>query len=175
MVWNHRNDLNVHWQMNDEDVVHIRNEIPLNHKKEWNNAICNNMCGPRDDHAKQSKSERERQIPCDITYMWNLKHDANSLSMRQKYTHIQRTDLWLPRGREGRGGMNWAFGVSRCKLLQIGWINNNDVLTSTGTYIQYPVINHDGKEYEKECMYTYKHIYMYNIHKYIYMYTYSAV
>ena len=25
------------------------------------------------------KSERERQIPYDITYMWNLKHDANEL------------------------------------------------------------------------------------------------
>ena len=71
--------------------------------------------------------------------------------------------------------MNWAFEISRCKLLQIGWINNNDVLNSTGTYIQYPVINHNGKEYEKECMYMYKHIYMYNIHKCIYMYTYSAV
>ena len=23
------------------------------------------------------KSERERQIPYDITYMWNLKHDVN--------------------------------------------------------------------------------------------------
>ena len=24
-----------------------------------------------------SKSERERQIPYDITYMWNLKYDIN--------------------------------------------------------------------------------------------------
>ena len=24
-----------------------------------------------------SKSERKRQIPCDITYMWNLKCDTN--------------------------------------------------------------------------------------------------
>ena len=24
-----------------------------------------------------SKSERERQIPCDSTYMWNLKYDTN--------------------------------------------------------------------------------------------------
>ena len=134
--------------MNDEDV-HIHNEIPLNHKKGWNNAICNNMYGPRDDLAKQSKSERERQIPYDIAYMWNLKYDANSLSMRQKYTHIQRTDLWLPRGREGRGGKNWAFGISRCKLLHIGWINNSDVLYSTGTYIQYPAINNNIKEYQK--------------------------
>ena len=28
-------------------------------------------------HTKWSKSERERQIPYDITYMWNLKYDTN--------------------------------------------------------------------------------------------------
>ena len=27
-------------------MAHIRNEIPLSHKKEWNNAICSNMAGP---------------------------------------------------------------------------------------------------------------------------------
>ena len=39
-------------------------------KKEWNNAICSNMDGLRDYHTKWSKSDRERQIPYDITYMW---------------------------------------------------------------------------------------------------------
>ena len=48
-------------------------------KKEWNNAICSNMDGPRDYHTKWSKSERERQIPYDITYMWNLKYNINEL------------------------------------------------------------------------------------------------
>ena len=38
------------------------------------NTICSNMNGPRDYHSKQSKSERKRQIPYDITYMWNLKY-----------------------------------------------------------------------------------------------------
>ena len=32
----------------------------------------------------------------------------------------------------------------------IEWINKV-LLYSTGNYIQYPVINHNGKEYEKEC------------------------
>ena len=50
--------------------------------------------------------------------------------------------------------MDWEFGINRCKLLYIEWINNV-LLYSTGNYIQYPVINHDGKEYEKECMYMY--------------------
>ena len=45
-------------------------------KKEWNNAICSNMDGPRDYHTK---SDRERQISYDITHMWNLtfKKDTN--------------------------------------------------------------------------------------------------
>ena len=36
--------------------------------KELNNAICSNMDGPRDYHAKQSNSEREKQISYNIAY-----------------------------------------------------------------------------------------------------------
>ena len=35
------------------------------------------MDGPRDDRTKWSKSNRERQTPYDITYMWNIKYDTN--------------------------------------------------------------------------------------------------
>ena len=45
------------------------------------------------------------------------------------------------------GGMDWEFGVSRCKLLYIEWINNKVLLYSTENYIQYPMINHNIKEY----------------------------
>ena len=65
--------------MDKEGVVHIYNGILLSHKKEWNNVIYSNMEGPRDYHTKWSKSEREKQIPHDITYMWNLKNDTNEL------------------------------------------------------------------------------------------------
>ena len=56
-------------------------------------------------------------------------------------------------GEGSEGGMDWEFGVSRCKLLHTEWINNKVLLYSTGNYIQYPGINHDGKEYKKECIY----------------------
>ena len=59
--------------------IYIYNGILLSHKKEWNNAICSNMHAPRDYHTKWSKSDRERQIPYDITYVWNLKYDTNKL------------------------------------------------------------------------------------------------
>ena len=53
----------------------------------------------------------------------------------------------------GEGGKDWEFGISSCKLLYIGWINDTVLLYSTGNYIQYPVINRNGKEYVKECIY----------------------
>ena len=59
--------------MNKDDVVythtHTHTGILLSHKKEWNNAICSNMDGPRDYHTKQVS---QRQISYDITYMLNL-------------------------------------------------------------------------------------------------------
>ena len=52
--------------------------------------------------------------------------------------------------REGCGGrMNPEFGINRCKLLYEKWINKKVLLYSTGNYILYPVINHNGKEYKK--------------------------
>ena len=49
-------------------------------KKEWNNAICNNMDGPRDYHSKWGKSDKN------ITYLWNLKkkkeNDTNELTYK---------------------------------------------------------------------------------------------
>ena len=51
------------------------------------------------------------------------------------------------------GGNDWEFGICRCKLVYIGWINNKVLLYSTGNYIQSPVINHNGKKYEKDYIY----------------------
>ena len=41
-----------------------------------------------------------------------------------------------------------GFGISRCKRVYIGWINDKVVLCSKGNYIQHPVISQVGKEYE---------------------------
>ena len=46
-------------------------------KKEQNNVICSNMSATRDYRTKRSKSEKERQLSYDITYMWNLKYSTN--------------------------------------------------------------------------------------------------
>ena len=62
--------------------------------------------------------------------------------MKQKQNHSGGCQ-----GGGAGGGMEWEAGVSRCKLLHREWINNKVLLYSTGNNIQYPVINHNGKEY----------------------------
>ena len=54
--------------MDKEDMIHIYNGMLFSHKKEWNNAISNNIDGTRDYHTKWSNSERKKQMPR-ITYM----------------------------------------------------------------------------------------------------------
>ena len=47
---------------------------------------------------------------------------------------------------EGRwSGMNWEFGVYRCKLLHLEWISNEILLYSTGNYVQSLGIEHGGR------------------------------
>ena len=46
-------------------------------KKEWNTAIYSNADGPREYYTEYNKSDRERQILYDITYMQDLKNNMN--------------------------------------------------------------------------------------------------
>ena len=66
--------------------------------------ICSNRDGTRGYHTKWSKWERERQISYYITYMWNLKYDANESTYETETdSKTKRTDSRLPRcgGRDG--------------------------------------------------------------------------
>ena len=48
-------------------------------QKERHDDICNNMDRPRDYYTNWKRSERERQMPYAITYVWNLNYDTNDL------------------------------------------------------------------------------------------------
>ena len=56
------------------------------------------------------KSETERQIPYDITYMWSLKYGTNDLSIKQKQI-MDLADLCCQGGgeREGDGWEVWGW------------------------------------------------------------------
>ena len=87
-----------------------------------------------------------------VAKSWTGLSDWTERKIWHKWTYLQNrfTDiedrLVVAKGRDGRG-IDCEFRVSRCKLLHIEWINNKVLLYSTGNYIQYSVINHDGKEY----------------------------
>ena len=72
-----------------------------------------------------------------------------NLSMEQKHTHIDNKLVVAKEEEE----TDWEFGISRHKLLCITWINNKVLLCSAGNYIIYAMIIHNGKDYEKECVY----------------------
>ena len=84
--------------------------------------------------------------------MQNLKYVTNEFIYKTDF-QTQKTKLWLPKGKVGGGGINQESGISRYKPLYIKQINNTVLLYSTGNYIQYPLINPNGKQYEKEYIY----------------------
>ena len=91
----------VHWRL-DKDVI-ICNGIPFGHKKRSNLTICDNMDGPRGHYAKWNKSDRERHIPYDFTYIWHLNNKINK-QKEQKQTrgYREQTDSGQMGGRLGK-------------------------------------------------------------------------
>ena len=57
--------------------------------------------------------------------------------------------LVVAKGEGVGGGMDWDFGVSRCKLVYIEWINSK--VLAQGTRFNILQFN-NGKEYLKECV-----------------------
>ena len=92
------------------------NGILLSHKKEWN-AVWSDIDTPRDCPTEQSKSDRERQIPCDISYMWNLKRGYKWTCLQNRVIDVEN-NLTVTE-REGEEGINWDIGIDVCALLYI--------------------------------------------------------
>ena len=59
--------------------------------------------------------------------MWNLKYGTNEPVYKTERLTDTENRLVVAKGRGG-GGKDWEFGVSRCKLLHIGWINGKVLL-----------------------------------------------
>ena len=58
-----------------------------------------------------------------------------SLSTEKKHTHEHGEQACGCQEGQGGSGRDWEFGVSRCKLLHLKWINNEIMLYSSGNYI----------------------------------------
>ena len=62
--------------------------------------------------------------------------NTRQMNLPMKRVHRHRDRLLVTKGEEDRGSMDWEFGISRCKLLYIGQINNKFLLCNTGNYTQ---------------------------------------
>ena len=67
-----------------------------------------------------------------MTYTWNLKYDTNEPTYKTETdSQAYKTDFEVAKREWVWGKVEWEFGISRCKLLHIGWINNKALLYST--------------------------------------------
>ena len=78
--------------------------------------MCSNMGANRDSHTKRGKSERERQIPYDRTYMWNINYGTDEPAYRKETDpQTQSTDLGLPSEGVGWTG-SMGFVDANCSI-----------------------------------------------------------
>ena len=68
------------------------------------------MEATRDSHAKRSQSERERQIPYNITSMWHLKYGTNE-PIYKTQTPRQRELSWGCQGEVEEMGWTGCLGL----------------------------------------------------------------
>ena len=86
------------------------------------------------------------------TRVWSLGWED---PLEKKMATHSSIFAWKIPWTEEPGRLVHGVAKSRTRLSNFicTWVNNKIPLYSTGGYIQYPVIDHEGKEYEKECMY----------------------
>ena len=102
----------------------------VTHKKECTLGICNNMHRAREYNAKWNKSARERQIPYDFTYTWNLRNKTDEHRGRGKKEREGNHERLLTRenklrisGREGGGGCaKWVMGMKEGTCWDEYWV-----------------------------------------------------
>ena len=68
-----------------------------------------------------------------------------NISTQQKQTHGHGQQTCVCQEGGGGGGMDWEFGVNRCKQLNLEWMDSEVLLYSTGKYVQSLVMGHDER------------------------------
>ena len=69
------------------------------------------MDGPRDYHTNYEVYQKEKDKYHISLICGNLKYDINELVYRTD-SQIQKTNLWLPKGKEGRRRINQSLGLA---------------------------------------------------------------
>ena len=78
-------------------MAHIYNGILLSHKKEWNNAICSNIGGPRDYHTKWKKNIIWCCLNVDSkkkSYKWTYLQNRNRVTDLSNKLMVSQNERW---------------------------------------------------------------------------------
>lgn len=88
---------------------------------------CGHVDGSRDDHTECVRKKKANAIgfTCGIKNMTQMK-----LPVKQKQTHR----LVDASGEAGERGMDGESGISRCKLVYVGWITNRSYCIAQEPY-----------------------------------------
>ena len=129
--------LEYHSTIKKNEYIGIHNRLVPSHKKEWNNAIYNNMDRRRDNHTKWSKSLSRKRKTNAIWYHLHVEpntwHKWTYPWNRNQLTDIENRPVVAKR-RQGGRGKDWESGINRCKQLFIKWINNKVLSHSREIY-----------------------------------------
>ena len=107
----HGSNLNIYRQMSGWR----RYGINVSHEKEWNNAMCSNMAGPRDDHTKKMR-QRKTNI---MWYHLYKKMVQMNLFTKQKWTHRYGGQACSYQRVQWKEEV-WEFGIGICLVLYMG-------------------------------------------------------
>ena len=95
-------------------------------KKEWNNAICSNMNGPRSFHTKWSKTVRDKHQV--VSLICGIFKKDELICRTEIDLHSWKTNSWVPKG---TGGSREGW-IAICTLWYREWLANRDMLYSKG-------------------------------------------
>ena len=84
--------------------------------------------------SRFSKSEREQQIPYDLTYIQDLTYGANEPFHREEHHGLGEQTCGC-QGEGGGSGMDGELGVHGRRLLHVEWTSNEVLLCSTENYV----------------------------------------
>ena len=76
----------------------------LSHKKQWNNAICSNMDGPRYCHTKWSQTEKDKYHM--IQHVCGIFKEIIQMNLFTKWKHTHRLQIQT----YGYQGEMWVRG-----------------------------------------------------------------
>ena len=98
----------------------------------WNKAICSNRVGLEIlSHSAKVSQRKANTLWYPLHVKSKIWHKWTYLQDRNRRTDIKNR-LVVTKGGRGGGGKVWEAGISRCKLLYIGWINTRSCCIAQG-------------------------------------------